>query len=105
MSWRRDQFDNQRSNPITVALGVRRDVDANRDLDLLISDLCIKWGFCSSRITSEALLAGGQMLTADQFAKLIVDAEGAEPDSMMDWRLQISAIFHARYGPFLSADQ
>lgn len=72
------------------------------DLQLLLSDLCRQWGFCSA--LADDIVAGDETLTADAFASRVLLAEGwPEDDLPYDWREKMTKVFTARYGESVSS--
>jgi hypothetical protein len=66
------------------------------DIELLLSDLCVGWGFCNHIVSGERLLdEGGGVVTASDVAQATMDAEG-ETDPAR--RRAIERLFAYRYG-------
>jgi hypothetical protein len=72
------------------------------DLDLLLGDLCARWGFCN-RLAGIDLLDSNGSVTADDFAEHVLLAEGMDPSLEIDWRRAMKRVFVARFsGPEVS---
>jgi hypothetical protein len=69
-----------------------------RDLDLLLGDLCRKWGFCN-HLTANELVPAGKALTNTEFAYTVLRAEKMNPDYEPTWTQRICEKFSARFGP------
>jgi hypothetical protein len=67
------------------------------DLDLLIGDLCVQWGFCN-RLCGDDLLRSGGAIDAEAFAVAVLRAEAMEPEIETKWRRAIGRAFVERYG-------
>jgi hypothetical protein len=76
---------------------MRDKTDLSEDLDLLLRDLCIQWGFCN-RLTGEALISQTGQLTASSFAVAVLAAEGMNPGHQRKWLLKIEAKFIEHFG-------
>ena len=72
-----------------------------RDLDDLLRDLCVKWGFCN-RLSAAALMHDHPVLTAGDFAIAVLEAEGMKPALEKAWRRRIAQLFADRYGNSVS---
>ena len=71
------------------------------DLQLLVGDLCREWGFCNA--LADDILPESGVITADQFAKAVLIAEGwPEGDLPLQWQETIRKMFETRYGPSVS---
>jgi len=75
----------------------QRDAGLRKHLDVLLEDLCVRWGFCN-RLTADDLLSGPEALSAQVFAKTVLQAEGMNVDLEKDWRRRIEDLFVARFG-------
>ena len=75
--------------------------DLAEDLELLLGDLCVKWGFCN-RLSGEDLVRDHQPLTGEDFARSILTAEGMNPEYEIAWLRQIKQRFTDRYGDTVS---
>jgi hypothetical protein len=71
------------------------------DLDILLSDLCVIWGFCNG-LTGWELAHEGKTITADDFARAVVALEEMKPHEIAAWLPKISAAFVERYGARVS---
>jgi len=66
------------------------------DLDRLLRDLCVGWGFCNRSVSGRDLLRdGGGLVTAQAVAEATLDAEG---DVDPRWRDAVERLFSYRYG-------
>jgi hypothetical protein len=73
------------------------------DLDILLGDLCVIWGFCGG-LTGWELTHEGQTVTAAAFAQAVVASEeDMDPNAAAGWLPRISAVFVERYGLAVSA--
>jgi hypothetical protein len=75
--------------------------DLSRDLDLLLADVCSKFGFCN-RLTGEELLRTHPVLTGDIFAVAVLQAEKMVPEPEKHWRRRIARLFTDRLGDRVS---
>lgn len=66
-----------------------------RELIYLLSDLCVKWGFCIPGRNFEQI-AKKDYYHADDFAMDVVEAEGMDKDS--EWVNRIAQRFRERFG-------
>ena len=71
------------------------------DLNILLRDLCVQWGFCNLMNGAE-LIANHNPLTDDAFAKAVLIAEGFDSDLELAWRRKLKRLFAGRYGSSLS---
>jgi hypothetical protein len=71
------------------------------DLDILLSDLCVIWGFLGG-LTGWELAHDGKTITADSFARAVVSVEELKPHEVTAWLPKISAAFVERYGAEVS---
>ena len=75
----------------------KRGATLAEDLDILLGDLCVRWGFCNH--LSGAELTKAQPLTADAFARAVLAAEGdPEPELELAWSRKFRRLFVERYG-------
>ncbi len=72
------------------------------DLDILLGDLCIIWGFCNG-LTGWELTHAGASITAESFAKAVVAAESLDHATAEAWLPRLAEVFVARYGDAISA--
>jgi hypothetical protein len=79
----------------------KRDPDLAEDLNLLIEDMCRKWGFCN-RLWAEQILTNDEALTADAFAVAVLMAEGMDTRPGAPWYLELRRLFKRRYGVSVS---
>ena len=68
-----------------------------RGVDCLLRDLCTEWGFCS-RLSADQLLRAHATLTADLFARAVLEGEGMNPDLEVAWLNRIKDRFSERFG-------
>ena len=80
----------------------KRKMDLIADLDLLINDLCVMWGFCN-QLRADDLISPGEILDADAFACAVLKAEGLNPETSQ-YRKPICRKFIERYGPSVSEE-
>jgi hypothetical protein len=78
----------------------RRD-DLAGDLEILLGDLCVIWGFCN-RLSGASLVQDHPRLTGDLFATAVLRAEGWTSDHHGDWHGRIKRVFCDRYGQSVS---
>jgi hypothetical protein len=71
------------------------------DLNILLGDLCVQWGFCNGMDGAD-LIASQDPLTDDAFAKAVLAAEGFNADLELAWRRKLKRLFSERYGSALS---
>jgi hypothetical protein len=67
------------------------------DLDILLKDLCVGWGWCNYTVFGETLLRGGGSVTDEAFALAVLD-EGVDPEARGDRVRAIARFFQHRYG-------
>src|ERR1700733_14300386 len=66
------------------------------DIDLLLGDLCLGWGYCNYVVSGKGLLGGGEgVVTAGDVARATMDADG-ETDPAR--RRALERLFIYRYG-------
>ncbi|MDN5204605.1 hypothetical protein QQ008_24650 [Fulvivirgaceae bacterium BMA10] len=68
-----------------------------RELNYLLADLCIKWGFCIPS-DSRRDISKAEYYHARDFAKDVVEAEGMNPEHETRWVRKISDKFKERFG-------
>ena len=71
------------------------------DLDLLLSDLCVIWGFCGG-LTGWELTHEGKAVTADDFAAAVIAADELDEPTAATWTPRIRTAFIERYGRVVS---
>jgi len=71
------------------------------DLDVLLGDLCIIWGFCNG-LTGWELMQKGQTTTCENFARAVLTAEGLPSHENESWFPKIKSVFTDRYGATVS---
>jgi hypothetical protein len=79
-----------------------RSPDLLDDLMILMRDLCVEWGVCV-RLLPDDLLNGGKILTAEEFARAVVTADGGDAEHNK-WLEPIRDKFIERYGASVSLD-
>lgn len=67
-----------------------------RELNYLLADLCLKWGFCIPHEDMEKI-SKSETYTKKQFAKEVVAAEGMDPEHSQ-WIEKIAERFRERFG-------
>ncbi len=73
------------------------------DLDILLGDLCLRFGFCNQLTGSD--LATDGVLLPERFADAVLVAEGMNPDIEVAWRRRFKAVFVVRYGRSADPDR
>ena len=81
----------------TREFSARRAPTLAADLEMLLADLCIQWGFCN-RLNGADLLDPNGILTAEAFAERVLTAEGMQAASEIKWRRAMKRAFTERYG-------
>lgn len=76
----------------------------NKEIKYLLKDLCVEWGFCIPSVDAEKI-ANMQKLEADEFACLVLEAEGMKPEYEKQWRRKIRDIFIEKFGDEVSSQQ
>jgi hypothetical protein len=71
------------------------------DLDILLSDLCVIWGFVGG-LTGWELAHDGGTITADSFAQALLAAQEMTAHEAASWLPKIKAVFTERYGTAVS---
>ena len=79
----------------------KRGATLMEDLDVLLGDLCVIWGFCNG-LTGWELLSSGMAVTAEHFADAVLEAEGLQPHEKLAWSPKIKDVFTTRYGEAVS---
>ncbi len=75
----------------------RRGQSLADDLDILLGDLCVIWGFCNG-LTGWELTHQGGTITPESFARAVVSAEGLDTASSDAWLPKLRGVFADRYG-------
>jgi hypothetical protein len=83
--------------------GKKRKADLFDDLNLLLADFCMQWGFCN-QLRAEHLLQPGKVLTAEAFACAVLEAEGMNAEFVPRWRRHMREKFTERYGASVSLE-
>ena len=81
-------------------MGFKQDKDTppmEREINYLLYDLCVKWGFCISPANAEEI-SKKYHWSADEFAKAVVMAEGMNSEYEYSWVKKISNRFRERFG-------
>ena len=68
-----------------------------RQLRDLLHSLCVQWGFCIPPDDRERI-ATAQHLSADDFAREVLKAEGLNPEYEKQWSRKIRQLFINRFG-------
>jgi hypothetical protein len=75
-----------------------------RDLDYLLENLCVEWGFCTHLTGKDLMPSGaGTSLTASEFARAVLRAENMSSDEE-NWAQRIEGRFVARFGASVSLE-
>jgi len=74
-----------------------------RDLRQLLDELCVEWGFCVSPGAYDQI-ARRSSVTAEEFASVVVQAEGMNPEYEKKWFRTIRDRFVEQFGESVSAD-
>lgn len=67
------------------------------DLDMLLDEICAKWQY-RNELTGEELIAKKSPVTALDFTRAVLVAEGLKPDSEPNLVRQVKRKFIQRYG-------
>jgi len=73
------------------------------DLNLLLDDLCVGWGFCNA-LRADDLIQPGKVLSAEEFACAVLQAEGMNAEFEPGWRRRMQNKFIERYGSSVSEE-
>lgn len=68
-----------------------------QELQYLLYDLCLDWGFCIQPEDAEQIYRQ-TTLTADEFALAVVEFEGMNPEHEQEWIRKIADKFRERFG-------
>ena len=80
----------------------KRGATLAEDLDILLGDLCVHWGFCNS-LSGLELINRQRPLTPEAFASAVLVAEGfAKPELELEWSRKVRQLFIDRYGETIS---
>jgi hypothetical protein len=74
-----------------------------KELDALLTKLCIEWGFCIPPADFRRI-ATSRRLSADEFADEVLRAEGFDPEYELHWFRKIKRRFIDQFGECISAD-
>jgi hypothetical protein len=86
-----------------MAWGPKCKATLPEDLDHLLGDLCVEWGFCN-RLDGKELIRRNWELTPSAFAAAVLTAEGMNPELERAWRRKLEAKFAERYGRAVSPE-
>ena len=67
------------------------------ELRRLLDALCIDWGFCISPKAADEI-ARGMTITAEEFAKAVLEAEEMNPEYEQKWFRRITDRFIEEFG-------
>ena len=82
--------------------GTKRGDSLADDLDILLGELCVQWGFCNG-LSAEDLLSEHHEVTSDAFAIAVLAAEGMDTQIEIEWLGKLKRLFADRYGGAASA--
>jgi hypothetical protein len=68
-----------------------------QELEYLLYDLCVKWGFCIPPVSAERICKMTE-LTAEIFAASVVEVEGLNPQYERMYVQRIAMKFQERFG-------
>ncbi len=68
-----------------------------REINYLLYDLCVNWGFCIPPMDAEEI-SRKTRITAVEFAFEVLSAEGMTPENETQWVKKISGRFQERFG-------
>ncbi|MDH3379655.1 MAG: hypothetical protein OEQ39_22235 [Gammaproteobacteria bacterium] len=68
-----------------------------REINYLLYDLCVIWGFCIPPKNAE-VLSKRNHISAEEFAIEVIEAEGMNPDYEKKWVRKIADKFRERFG-------
>ena len=75
----------------------KRGASLAEDLDILLGDLCVLWGFCN-HLSGAQIVARHGNVTGDDFAVAVLTAEGMTPELEIEWHRKLKRLFADRYG-------
>lgn len=81
----------------------KRRPNLSDDLDILLGDFTVIWGF-NNRLSGCDFVSAGTELTAVDFARAILRAEGKNPDHEVSELRSIRDAFVRRYGNAVSPE-
>ncbi len=85
-------------------MGIEKKISSmERDLDCLLGDLCVQLGFCIPPNIAEAI-SKSSMLNSIEFAHMVLEAEGMNPEYEKSWVKKIAGQFRERFGEETSRD-
>jgi hypothetical protein len=85
---------------IKTEMGYKQKKDTppmERELNYLLADLCVKWGFCIPP-DDWKIISKAEAYTKEQFAEDVVSAEGMNPEHDARWVKKIAERFRERFG-------
>lgn len=85
----------------TEQWSAKRGANLADDLDILLGDLCVQWGFCND-LRGGRLIADNESVTGDAFATAVLTAEGMNPEVETEWGRKLKRLFTDRYGSTVS---
>ena len=68
-----------------------------RELNYLLVDLCVKWGFCIPP-DDQIKISQSDYYSAESFACDVIEAEGMNIEHESKWVKRISCLFRERFG-------
>lgn len=68
-----------------------------RELNYLLNDLCVKWGFCIPP-DNQIEISQAEYYTSSDFANDVISSDGMNPDGEKKWLRKISDKFIERFG-------
>lgn len=80
----------------------RKKRSLQRDLEFLLSDLCVEWGFCIPPVYA-VKIAQSKELDGDEFAKAVLIAEGMNLEYEKQWYRRIRSRFETKFGLAVAA--
>jgi hypothetical protein len=83
--------------------GTKRKADLVEDLNLLLADFCMQWGFCN-QLRADHLLQPGKVLAAEEFVGAVLEAEGMNAEYEPGWHRRMRDKFVERYGSSVSLE-
>ena len=81
----------------TKGFSKKRHSSLAADLEILLGDLCVCWGFCNY-LNGIDLLDESGAVTAEAFAAHVLKAEGMDPIIEIEWVRSMKKVFVQRYG-------
>jgi len=75
----------------------QRAATLDEDLDMFLDELCAKWNY-RNELTGDELIAKKSPVTAIDFTRAVLEADGLKPDNEPNLVRQIKRKFIQRYG-------